>query len=133
MLVAEDKPKGLLIVEDEKEIRILLAEVFRIEGYGVFQAADGREGLSVFEANRDAIDLMITDLGLPELGGIELIREVRQIKPSVVIIGSSGYGRANIREEVLGAGGDEFVPKPYVTLQLIQTVRSLLEQQAADG
>jgi DNA-binding response OmpR family regulator len=124
----KDSPpgKGLLLVEDELEIRTLLAEVFRMESYEVFQASDGMEALSVFENNRERIDLMITDLGLPNLGGIELIERVRSLKPSVKIIGSSGYGRENIREEVLNAGGDEFIPKPYVTGDLIRTVRRMM-------
>jgi len=127
------RPAGLLLVEDEFEIRTLLAEVFRIERYVIFQAADGREALSVFRENMDRIDLMITDLGLPNLGGIELIEQVRVLKPSLLIIGSSGYGRANIRDEVLEAGGDEFLPKPYVTTQLIERVRSMLDERNTRG
>ena len=117
---------GLLLVEDEFEIRTLLAEVFRMERYEVFQAGDGMEALRVFESNKEKIDLMITDLGLPNLGGIELIEKVRSLKPSVKIIGSSGYGRQNIREEVIGAGGDEFLPKPYVTTELIRAVKRMV-------
>ena len=123
-----ERNAGLLLVEDEFEIRTLLAEVFRLEHYEVFQAADGMEALQVFSQNQDQIDLMITDLGLPNLGGIELIERVRAIKPAMKIIGSSGYGRVNIRDEVLGAGGDEFLPKPYVTTELIRTVKRLLSQ-----
>jgi len=116
---------GLLLVEDEHEIRTLLAEVFRMEHYEVFQAADGVEALRLFEIDMDRIDLMLTDLGLPLLGGIELIERVKSMKPSLKNIGSSGYGRQNIREEVLMAGGDEFVPKPYVTSELIRAVKRM--------
>ncbi len=124
---------GLLLVEDEPEIRILLAEVFRIEQYEVYQASDGLEALKVFEKNKDQIDLMITDLGLPNLGGIELIERVRSMKPAVKIIGSSGYGRVNIRDEVLHAGGDEFIPKPYITIELIKTVKKMLSAPDTSG
>jgi two-component system response regulator (stage 0 sporulation protein F) len=123
-----ERNAGVLLVEDEFEIRTLLAEVFRMERYDVFQAADGVEALEVFSRNQDHIDLMITDLGLPNLGGIELIEKVRSLKPAMKIIGSSGYGRVNIRDEVLGAGGDEFIPKPYVTMELIRSVKRLLSQ-----
>jgi CheY-like chemotaxis protein len=116
----------ILIVEDDMEIRILLSEVFRIEGYTVLAAVDGRDALRVFEEQGQQIDLMITDLGLPNIGGIELISRIRSLKPAAKIIGSSGYGRANIRDEVLQAGADEFLPKPYVTTELIQTVRRML-------
>lgn len=119
---------GILLVEDETEIRILLAEVFRMEGYEIFQAADGRQALTVFDENKEKIDLLITDLGLPHLGGIDVIRHLRESKQDLLIIGSSGYGRANIREEVIEAGGDEFMPKPYVTKMLIERVRKMLQQ-----
>jgi DNA-binding response OmpR family regulator len=118
--------KGLLLVEDESEIRGLLAEVFRLERYEVFQAGDGVEALKIFEKNKDRIHLMITDLGLPNLGGIDLIERVRALKPSVKIIASSGYGRHNIRDEVIHAGGDEFLPKPYVTIELIRVVKRMV-------
>jgi len=124
--MSENHNVGLLIVEDDIEIRILLSEVFRIEQFEVYQASDGEEGLNVFIAHQDKIALVITDLGLPKLGGVELIERIRAIKPAVKIIGSSGYGRINIREEVLQAGGDEFIPKPYVTAELIKTVRRFL-------
>jgi two-component system cell cycle sensor histidine kinase/response regulator CckA len=120
--------KGLLIVEDENEIRLLLGEVFRIENFEVFQASDGREALGLFREHQDDIDIVITDLGLPHLGGVELIEQMRAMKPGLKIIGSSGYGRANITEEVLNAGGDVFLPKPFVTSELIRTVRRLLAE-----
>lgn len=129
--VSQDRKPGLLIVEDENEIRLLLAEVFRLENYEVYQAADGLKALDVFEENKDRIDLLITDLGLPHLGGIDVIRHLREAKPSLIIIGSSGYGRANIREEVLEAGGDDFMPKPYVTKMLIEQVRVMLKERKA--
>jgi len=129
--MTSDRLPGLLLVEDEFEIRSLLSEVFRIEQYEVFQASDGLEALRVFDENKDRIDLMITDLGLPNLGGIELIERVRSIKPGLKIIGSSGYGRVNIREEVLRAGGDEFIPKPYVTIELIKTVKRMVSESGS--
>jgi len=128
--VESGRKPGILLVEDETEIRILLAEVFRIEDYEIFQAADGREALTVFEANKEKIDMLITDLGLPHIGGIDVIKHLREAKQDLLIIGSSGYGRADIREEVIEAGGDEFMPKPYVTKLLIEQVRNMLEQSS---
>jgi DNA-binding response OmpR family regulator len=117
---------SILIVEDDLEIRILLSEVFKIEKYEVLQASDGEEAIRIFEAHKDRIKLVITDLGLPKLGGVDLITKVRALNPQVKIIGSSGYGRVNINEEVLQAGGDVFIPKPYLTTELLKTVKALL-------
>ena len=124
--MSEHPGYGILIVEDDAEIRILLAEVFRLERFDVYQAQDGEEAFRLFAAHQDKIALMLTDLGLPKLGGVELIAKIRAVNPRVKIIGSSGYGRANIRSEVLQAGGDEFIPKPYVTTELIKAVKRLL-------
>jgi len=124
--MSPDHRVGVLIVEDEHEIRGLLAVVFEIEKFKVYQAQDGIDALEVFKEHEDDIKLLITDLGLPRLGGVELIEQIRALKPSVKIIGSSGYGRSNVREEVLQAGGDIFLPKPYITKDLINTAKQLL-------
>jgi two-component system cell cycle sensor histidine kinase/response regulator CckA len=97
-----------------------------MEHFTVFQAFDGMTALEVFSAHQDEIDLVVTDLGLPRMGGVELIAKVRQMKPSVKIIGASGFGRNNVREEVMDAGADEFLPKPYITSDLLILVKKLL-------
>jgi two-component system, OmpR family, response regulator ResD len=118
--------KGILIAEDDEEIRHLLAIVFQLENYSVFEAEDGTEALRIFTENLTTIHLVISDLGLPGLGGVELIEHIRALSSSVKIIGASGYGKSNIREEVLKAGGDEFLPKPFNTGELIDSVHRLL-------
>ena len=117
---------GVLIVEDENEIRILVALLFELEQFTVYQATNGRAGLETFLDHRDEIVLLITDLGLPEMGGLELVQKVRQMKPSLKIIGTSGFGRQSIREELLKAGGDVFVAKPFGVDDLIKTSKRLL-------
>jgi two-component system, OmpR family, KDP operon response regulator KdpE len=117
---------GILIAEDELELRILLSALFEMEGFAVFQAEDGISAMETFSARRDSIDLLITDLGLPGLGGLELIMKIRAIKPSVKIIAASGYGRATIREEVLQAGGDLFYPKPFSVDDILLAAKQLL-------
>lgn len=124
--VAEKPGPAVLIVEDEPEIRFLLGMVFETENFRVYQANDGEEALRMLTNHLDQIVLMITDLGLPKVEGVELIQKARALKPSLKIIGASGFGRKNVHEEVLKAGGDEFVPKPFVTGELVQTARNLL-------
>ena len=117
---------GVLIVEDENEIRILVALLFELEQFTVYQATSGRAGLETFLDHRDEIVLLITDLGLPEMGGLELAQKLREAKPTLKIIGTSGFGRQNIRDELLNAGGDEFVAKPFAVEELIKTSKRLL-------
>jgi len=117
---------GILIAEDDEEIRHLLTIVFQLENYTVFEAEDGTAALQMFTENLTAIHLVISDLGLPGLGGVELIERIRALSSTVKIIGASGYGKANVREEVLKAGGDAFLPKPFNTGELIDSVHRLL-------
>ena len=126
--MADAQPNSVLIAEDEDEVRNLLALVLELEQFTVYKASDGEQALEIMTANKDDIDVLITDLGLPKLGGIELIEKVRTLKPTIKIIGASGYSRANVREEVLAAGADEFKAKPYVTDELIQTIKKLLNR-----
>lgn len=121
-----DKLPTVLISEDEVDINNLLSLILESEQFVVFQAFDGVAALEMFTAHRDEIDLVVTDLGLPKMGGVELIQQIRKVKPSVKIIGASGFGRNNVREEVMQAGGDEFMPKPYVTSELVSTAKRLL-------
>lgn len=120
------KQHTILISEDEADINNLLALILQMEGFAVLQAFDGQAALDTFNAHADDVDLLVTDLGLPKMGGIELIEKVRKAKPSLKIIGASGFGRNNVREEVMNAGADEFMPKPYVTSDLVESVRRLL-------
>ncbi len=121
-----DRQLTILISEDEADINGLLALILQAENFNVYQAFDGMAALETFIAHQDEIDLLVTDLGLPKLGGVELIAKIRKMKPSVKIIGASGFGRNNVREEVMQAGGDEFLPKPYVTSELVALAKKLL-------
>ncbi|MGA9117617.1 MAG: response regulator [Bacteroidota bacterium] len=121
----EHRP-GVLLCEDQEQILELMVLVFEMEGFEVHRARDGEEGLAVLGAAMERIDALVTDLGLPRLEGLELIARARAIKPSLKIIGSSGYGRANVREEVLAAGADDFMGKPIAAKDLVDRVKGLL-------
>lgn len=118
--------KTILISEDEADINNLLTLILQMEGFTVLQAFDGQSALETFTSHVNEVDLLVTDLGLPKMGGVELIEKARQMKPSLKIIGASGFGRNNVREEVMRAGADEFMPKPYVTADLVAAVQRLL-------
>jgi DNA-binding response OmpR family regulator len=119
--------RGVLIVEDEPELRSLFALLLEMENLIVFQANDGQSGLEALQRHRDSIDLVITDLGLPQLGGIELISRVRSIKPSLKIIGTSGLSGGDMEEMVRAAGADAFIPKPFTPHEAIKKVKEMLQ------
>ncbi|HUI10460.1 MAG TPA: response regulator [Bacteroidota bacterium] len=117
--------RGILVVEDDTDLRQLFSLMLSAADFDVYEAADGPTGLRVLEDNPEAIHLVFTDLGLPGLGGVELITRVRAARPGVKIIGTSGLGSAGVREIVLGAGADEFFPKPFAIADVIEKVKTL--------
>jgi len=121
--------KTVLIAEDELEIRELLALLLETEGYTVLKASDGQEALDFVNDRRIVVDLLITDLGLPKLGGLELIQHARRLSPSVKIIASSGFGHANVRDELRKAGVVQFFPKPFSPMQMLESAKRLLTDQ----
>ena len=119
--------RGVLVVEDDRDLRRLFGIMLSAAQFEVFEAADGIEGLKALEDHPGAIDLVLTDLGLPGLGGVELISRVRAARPTVKIIGTSGFGSRNVREMVLKAGADEFFSKPFSMWDVIEKVKTMTQ------
>jgi DNA-binding response OmpR family regulator len=117
---------GVLVVEDDNELRTLFSLLLESEGFTVYQADDGQVALDVLAAHPGGIQMVITDLGLPGIGGVDLIKKVRSVDAHVRIIGTSGYGAKNVREMVLAAGADEFFPKPFSVVDVTDKVIELL-------
>jgi DNA-binding response OmpR family regulator len=116
----------VLFAEDEAEIRGLIAMLFRAAGFTVYEAGDGREALALYMQHREDIAAVVTDLGLPGLGGVDLIEQIRTISQTVRIVGMSGFGEPDVRQRVLAAGGDEFLGKPFMAADLIALVQRLV-------
>jgi len=116
--------RGVLVVEDDSALRTLFGLLLEAEGFRVFEAVDGQAGLDTLTAHAGDIGVVITDLGLPRVGGVELIARVRAVHPEVRIIGTSGFGANNVRAMAIAAGADEFYPKPFSIPDVIAKVKS---------
>jgi PAS domain S-box-containing protein len=113
----------ILVVEDEVVVRALVREILEDQGYRVVEAAGGREAVAVVEEGR-SVDLVLTDVVMPELGGIELAAEVGRLRPGVPVIAMSG----SAGEE---QGGVVFLQKPFTHETLTRAVRDALDLQPA--
>jgi CheY-like chemotaxis protein len=133
--VAAGGVETILVVEDEPGVRRVAVEGLTRKGYRVLSAGSGVEALRVWEARGPEIDLLFTDLVMPEgIGGQQLAAQLRQHRPDLPVIYTSGYSR----EFVDGSGdplreGVNFLQKPYTLSRLAETVRSFLDRARAAG
>lgn len=96
------KPSTILVIEDQASVRKLLAQVLEEAGYQVYQAVDGRQGLAQFHAQ--PVDLVLTDLEMPEMDGLDLILELTRTFLDVKVIAMSGHSAGKLQTaRLLGA------------------------------
>jgi len=118
----------VLVVEDEIALRGLIRSVLQHYGYRVLDAASGGEALTVWERNSGKIDLLLTDIVLPDrVDGQELAREMQKQKPRLKIVYTSEYGLELGAKEAGLREGVNLLQKPFQTLVLARTVRSCLD------
>ena len=117
--------KTVLVVDDFAMMRAATAMPLKVSGYQIVEAQNGAEALEYMQCDDATVDLIVTDLNMPELGGIELIRRVRTTTrfKYVPIIALSTQPR---EKEVKEVGGTAFMQKPYVLNNLLDTIKKLL-------
>lgn len=121
------KPR-ILVVDDEPQLTRVLLRSLTSKGYDVHIAGDGEAGLQTF---RDwTPSLVITDLAMPNMGGLELCRKLREIS-DVPIVVLSVRGEENTKVEALDAGADDYVTKPFGMDELLARIRAALRRQPA--
>jgi two-component system, OmpR family, response regulator PhoP len=116
----------LLLVEDDAALRLGLARQLEAEGYRVDQAADGEDGL--FQAREYPVDLAIVDLGLPKLGGLNVVKSLRadgRLLPILILT-----ARGSWQDKVVGleAGADDYLVKPFEYPELAARIKALLRR-----
>ncbi|MBP3983361.1 response regulator transcription factor [Pseudoxanthomonas helianthi] len=124
---ATTTPARVLVIDDEPQIRRFLDISLRAQGYEVALAATGREGLE--SAAAQGADLVVLDIGLPDIDGHEVLRELRQWTPVPVIMLTVRAGEAE-KVAALDAGANDYVTKPFGTQELMARIRALLRQHA---
>lgn len=118
---------SVLLVDDEANIRDSLGESLQMEGYSVYAAASGEEAIPLLKDHR--FDLVITDLMMPGLDGIEVLKSAKSLQPKIIVIILTGYGDMNSAIEALRLGADDYLLKPYGLEELFMRVDRCLEKQ----
>src|SRR5262245_32584871 len=122
----------ILVVDDYQDNRLLLSAWLRAKGYKVVEAQNGREG--VLQANRSNPDLILMDLAMPELDGIEATRQIRQRRTfsRTPIFAISAYATYDVKDDALAAGCNEVFSKPLDLASLLSKIQTSLDQQNLD-
>src|SRR3990172_7156783 len=117
----------VLIIDDEPLMRISLSDALKAEGYNVASAATGSEGLK--EIKETSYDVVITDLRLPEVDGVQILNTCRQISPHTKVLMITAYGSVDTAVEAMKIGAYDYITKPFSMDELILTVKRLVEMR----
>lgn len=119
----------ILVIDDEPPIRKLLRMGLSSQGYAVFEAPDGRAALELL--GRETVDLVVLDLGLPDMKGHDLLRVIRERHEAVPIVVLSSRGDETGKVEAFDLGADDYVTKPFGMNELLARLRAALRHQLA--
>jgi CheY-like chemotaxis protein len=123
----DDGPQArILVVEDEEVVRELVRSALERRGHEVTVARDGAEALRLCADGERAFDLILTDVVMPQLNGVELAERLSVLRPALRVVFMSGYTRGTIDERMLLQPGRAFLQKPFTVAELLQTVARML-------
>jgi len=128
-LAQEKIPRHILVMEDDVNVARGLEMVLTEEGYAVNLAGTGALALELFKQKR--YDLLVADLRLPDIDGMEVIKKIKAEKPETEVIVITGYGTASTAVEAMKLGARDFLPKPFTEEQIKESIDSALKESHA--
>ena len=122
------EPKTILLVDDHKPFRDSLAKILGGEGFRVFPASDGEEALDILR--KEFIHLVLTDLKMPKMDGVELLKVAKTIRPEIEVILITGYGTVDTAVTAMKDGAFDYIQKPFKPREILKLVRKAVEKQS---
>jgi PAS domain S-box-containing protein len=116
----------ILLVEDEHALLEIVTDFLTDKGYRVITARDGIEAVELYKKHEEGIDVIISDLGLPRLGGLETTQRIREINPHVKCILASGFLDSDELDQIRGSGISHIIEKPYNPVELLLKLKEVL-------
>ena len=117
----------ILLVDDEDTLRVLIARMLEKAGYLVMRAPNGPEALRLAASHAGPIDLIVTDLMMPEMRGPDMVNRIRHQRPGIRVLYLSGYTEATVMREGLLGEGENFLQKPFAADTFTRRVREILD------
>ena len=118
---------SIVVVDDEVAVRESLARVLEREGHRVWQAASADEALSILQSEN--VHLVLSDLKMPEMNGLELLREIKRRAPDVEVVMITGHGTIETAVEAIKEGASDFLTKPFKRAEIIGVLTKVLEKR----
>lgn len=122
-------PKTILIVDDQKGVRRLLEELFKMEGWNVYTASDGIEAVSQVKASSP--DIVLMDMKMPNMNGLESSQQILALYPDMRIIMMTAYGEMDVVKKALEVGVRRCITKPFDILSLRDLVNELVIEKVS--
>ncbi|HEX5179342.1 MAG TPA: response regulator [Gemmatimonadaceae bacterium] len=120
----------VLVVEDDDGIRAVIKRILERAGHRVLEATNGAEALRICDASGDSIDLVLSDIAMPEMQGPDLARRIRELHPHMAMLLMSGYAESASQQEGFLTDGVEFLGKPFSPDALTRKIRHILDGAA---
>jgi CheY-like chemotaxis protein len=124
----EGKGYTILVVEDDRSARQALAEVLQMMDYQVVTANNGQEALQYFDQSNGRVDLVLSDLVMPTMGGAALYMQLKERRPDIKMVVMTGYPKKEEDWELLEAGKVHWVQKPFKVSTIVETIKKALLQ-----
>jgi two-component system cell cycle sensor histidine kinase/response regulator CckA len=118
----------VLLVEDEAAVREATKRMLRKYGFEVIEAKHGQDALLLWDREGDTIDVVLTDVVMPAMGGAELARTLRERRPDLRVVFMSGYTQGTLELSSMDEAATRFLPKPFTADQLVGTLRELISE-----
>jgi DNA-binding response OmpR family regulator len=115
----------ILVIDDDEQLLLLVRQALQKEGYEVLSTADGPQGIEIFK--REKPDLVLLDIGLPTMDGIEVLKAVRAIDPESKVIVFTAYASEWTSSEAFAHGACDFIEKPVKPAHVFNRIKSALD------
>jgi PAS domain S-box-containing protein len=119
----------ILVVEDQDEVRQLIVESLKHYGYHVFESPHGGSALLTCEQNPDKVDLIITDMVMPQMNGQQMVRRLLPLQPRAKVLFFSGYSEEMFTKQLVLDPGMVFIQKPFTPMELLRKIREILDSE----
>ena len=122
----------ILVIDDEAPVREAVTDIMALHGIEVRTAVNGQEGVDLFARYQEEIQLVLLDMSMPGINGLDTLTKLRQLNPDLPIILSSGYSQQQVAHEVKVNGRTGFLPKPYDVNTLVNKIWHFLPANLKD-